>query len=462
MKKRVFVLKSPIRASVEKVFSWHGRSGAIQRLTPPWAPLTLIAKTGNGVEKGVRANFDLRFLGIPLQWDAQHILYQKNVKFVDKQIRGPFAFWEHHHIFHDRGDQGTVMEDRVVYKLPLGLLSRPFYGRVEDEFTRMFAYRHRVLKFSLERYVPGKKMRILISGASGTMGTALVPFLRTCGHQVISLVRHRDKLGPDAIFWDPERGILDLDGVGPLDAVINLNGLDISRGRWTPARRKKIVDSRVKTTRLLAQKMVSLEKPPKVFISSSAIGYYGEGGDALLSEDNPSGDAFISNGCREWERASFIARDGGIRTIQLRIGVVLTPVGGALERMLGSFKLGAGTRVSHGRQYLSWIGMEDVLGGILHILNHSRIHGPVNLTAPHPVTNREFTQSLGRALSRPTPFVMPAWGANLLWGQMGRETLLTSARVMPLKLMDSGFEFAHPKLPSALAHILGTHMEDDQ
>ena len=462
MKKRVFVLRSSIQAPIENVFSWHGRAGAIQRLTPPWSPLTLISKSGNGIEKGVAVRLRLYILGIPFRWDAEHIQYQENSKFVDQQIKGPFSFWRHHHIFHSKGENTTIMEDRVEYTLPFGPLAWPFYGFAKKEFTRMFAYRHRVLNWSLAQYTDGKKMRILISGASGTMGSALVPFLRTCGHEVITLVRHRDKTGPEALFWDPDQGILDLEDAGPLDAVINLNGMDISRGRWTATRRKKIMDSRVKTTRLLSEKMVSLKKPPRVFISSSAIGYYGEGGKAVLTEEDGSGDAFISRVCREWERASFIAQEGGIRTVQLRIGVVLTPGGGALQRMLLPFKFGAGTRLSHGRQFVSWISMEDVLGGILHILNQPGIHGPVNLTAPHPVSNKRLTQTLGRVLSRPAFFVMPAWVAKLLWGEMGQETLLTSARVMPTKLMESGFEFVLPKLSSALAHMLGITLKDDQ
>jgi len=211
----------------------------------------------------------------------------------------------------------------------------------------------------------------------------------------------------------------------------------------------------VAATALLAQKISEMKHPPSVFISSSAIGWYGEGNDRILTENAPTGDSFISSVCDQWEKASLAAQIAGIRTVQLRIGVVLTPAGGALARMLLPFSLGLGTRLSHGNQYMSWISMDDALSGILHILENETIQGAVNLTAPHPVTNKEFTRSLGRVLSRPAFFVIPRWVARALWGRMGEETLLTSARVIPEKLLKNGFVFEHNELTPALKDMLG-------
>jgi uncharacterized protein len=453
---QVFTKQSIIDAPVAQVFAWHARNGAIQRLTPPWAPLALKWRQGKGIAKGVRVGFDMRVLGIPMDWEAEHIDYQENQLFKDRQTKGPFARWEHTHLFSPDGQNRSIMEDQVAWQLPMGFLSRPFQGHVHRELGRIFDYRHRVLAYDLAHYADKvKRHRILVSGASGTIGSALVPFLRTCGHEVIRLVRRSNDLAADELFWDPSNGILDMVAAGPVDAVISLNGVDISRGKWTEQQKQKIIDSRIQPTRLLVEKMAAMDRRPSVFISSSAIGYYGEGQDAVLTEEHPMGDSFISRVCHRWEQASFPAAEAGIRTVQLRIGVVLTPAGGALARMMPAFISGCGARLGSGHQYMSWISMDDTLGGILHILENSAVQGPVNLTAPHAVTNREFTKTLGRVVSRPAFFVIPGWAAALLWGDMGKETLMTSARVKPEKLLDAGFVFQHDTLAPALGHLLG-------
>ncbi|MBC2705810.1 TIGR01777 family oxidoreductase [Desulfobacula sp.] len=456
MSHNVYIKRTKINAPVEILFSWHAGKGAISRLTPPWAPLKMISRSGRGIQKGVKVAFRLSLFKIPMIWEAEHIAYQENKLFKDRQIKGPFAKWEHTHRFIADGNAGSIMEDKVEFKLPFGFLSRPFYGFAKKEFERMFNYRHRVLKYDLEHHVDKtRKKRILISGASGTIGSILVPFLRTCGHEVIRLVRKEETLLEDEIFWDPYNGILDLEKAGPFDAVINLNGVDISRGRWTQSQKKRIIDSRIIPTRLLVKKMADLDPKPDVFISSSAVGFYGEGKNKILSETDNMGDCFISRVCKQWEDASMTTQKLGIRTIQLRIGVVLTPAGGALKRMELPFKTGCGVKLSHGRQYMSWISMDDVLSGILHILRDHEIQGPVNLTAPNPVTNKEFSKTLARVFSKKVFFTLPKFVALFLWGELGKETLLASARVKPGKLLDNGFSFQHETLLFALKDMLG-------
>ncbi len=456
MSHNVYIKRTKIKVPVKTLFQWHAREGAISRLTPPWAPLKMISRSGEGIQKGVRIRFCLRFFRIPVIWEAEHIEYQEDKVFIDRQIKGPFSRWEHTHRFIADGKENSIMEDKVEFKLPLGFLSRPFYGLAKKEFNRMFNYRHRVLKYDLEHHV-GKMSpkKIIISGSSGTIGSILVPLLRTCGHEVIRLVRKKGHLLKDEVFWDPYKGILDLEKLDPIDAVINLNGVDISRGRWTKKQKQRIIDSRIIPTRLLARKMSHLKHKPGVFISSSAIGFYGQKGDKALNEVADAGDYFISKVCKLWEEASMDAQKAGIRTIQLRIGVVLTPAGGALKRMELPFKTGCGVRLSHGRQYMSWISMDDAISGILHILSHNKIRGPVNLTAPDAVTNDRFSNALASVFSKKVFFSLPRFVALAMWGQMGKETLLTSARVKPEKLLDHGFLFQHKTLVCALKDMLG-------
>nr|WP_319394601.1 TIGR01777 family oxidoreductase [uncultured Desulfobacter sp.] len=456
MTKNVFTHKTTIHAPVSKVFAWHAKAGAINRLTPPWAPLALVSRKGRGIDKGVEVTFKIKVFGIPMTWQARHIDYKENQMFRDHQLKGPFAEWEHSHLFHEQTADSTVMEDRVKFRLPFGIFSLPFYGYAKKELERMFTYRHRVLKHDMEHRV-GKipTQRILISGGSGPIGKALVSFLTTCGHDVIRLVRDPSLRSEGTCFWDPYQNIFDVDAVGPVDTVINLNGLDISRGRWTSRQRAKILDSRVIPTRVLVEKMKRMGRPPGTFISASAIGFYGDCGDDRLTEKSEGKDCFISRVCSQWEAASMGAEKAGIRTVQLRIGVVLTPAGGALERMYLPFLMGLGPRLAGGGQYMSWIGMEDVLGSILHILGNDEIRGPVNLTAPEPVTNGEFTRTFARVLGRRAPFVLPEVVVTALWGEMGKETLLASARVLPEKLIKSGYRFMYPRLETALGHELG-------
>ena len=452
-----FIKRTKMNVPVETLFSWHTREGAILRLTPPWAPMKMISRTMDGIGKGVRVKFKLNFFKIPMIWESEHIEYIENQLFKDRQVKGPFAKWEHTHRFIPDGKTGCIMEDRVEFKLPFGILSRPFYNFVLKKIKKMFDYRHRVLKTDLESHVgKSKKLRILISGASGTIGKALIPLLQTCGHEVIVLVRRKKDLLDNELFWDPYKGQLDFEKAGHIDAVINLNGVDIAKGRWTAQLKKLIIDSRVIPTSLLAETIHKMAQKPKVFISASAIGFYGNNNDKAVNESSPKGDFFISRVCKLWEDASFQAQKAGVRTVMLRTGVVLTPVGGALAKMALPFKLGMGVILSHGRQYMSWISMDDEISAILFILGNDNIQGPVNLTAPEPVTNREFSKTLARVFSRKVWFFMPKLMIRLIWGEMGKETLLASIRVKPEKLLNNGFVFQHKTLSGALKHILGS------
>lgn len=297
-------------------------------------------------------------------------------------------------------------------------------------------------------------MKILVTGSSGFVGSALVPFLTQSGHDVRRLVRSKPGPGTADVQWDPKAGTLEAAGLEGLDGVVHLAGESIATGRWTAEKKARIRDSRVLGTRLLAESISRLARPPKVLVCSSAIGYYGDRGQESLREESALGSGFLADVCRDWEAAAAPAVQKGIRVVHLRIGVVLGPSGGALAKMLPPFKMGLGGVIGSGRQYMSWISLDDLMGVMHHALTTPSLSGAVNAVSPNPVTNAEFTNTLGKVLSRPTIFPMPAFAARLAFGEMADELLLASARVEPARLTASGYTFRYPLLEGALRHLL--------
>jgi uncharacterized protein len=290
---------------------------------------------------------------------------------------------------------------------------------------------------------------IAITGASGMIGRALLARLRLNGTRVRRLVRTREGDDPDDILWDPMRGTLERPGLEGAEAVIHLAGEPIAQ-RWTGARREAIRESRVRGTELLSRALVALDRKPSVLLSGSAVGYYGDRGDEAVDEESAPGTDFLAGVAREWEAATGAAKDAGVRVVLLRTGIVLSPRGGALERLLPSFRLGVGGPIGTGRQWMSWIALEDQLRAMEHAIATVGLHGPVNLVAPNPVTNAEFAATLGRVLGRPALVPVPRFALELLYGEMARSTILAGQRVLPRKLLRSGFHFAHPTLEEAL------------
>lgn len=301
---------------------------------------------------------------------------------------------------------------------------------------------------------PGAPQRILISGASGFLGSHLRAYLHDAGADVVQLVRRTPKPDGTEIGWNPNQGQLDGSQLSSFDAVINLSGESIAT-RWTNSVKERIRNSRVQTTRLLAQAIASATPRPRTFVCASAIGYYGDRGNEILTENVPPGRSFLAEVCREWEAATEPARAAGVRVVNLRIGVVLSPDGGALAQMLPPFRMGMGAVIGSGHQWLSWISLADLLRVFAFTLAEATLSGPVNAVAPNPVTNRTFTKTLGGILRRPTFVPMPAAAVRLTFGEMGVETLLASARVVPEKLEAAGFRFHFPDLESALRNELG-------
>ena len=295
-------------------------------------------------------------------------------------------------------------------------------------------------------------MKILITGASGFIGTSMVRSLKLSGNTVLSLSRTPEANG---FKWDPDRGEIELPHNINIDTVIHLAGENISRVRWSKKQKESILDSRIKGTRLLVNTIIKLQSPPKTLLSASGIGIFGDRHDVFLSEDDQLGVGFLVDVAREWERATRLAVDAGIRVANLRMGVVMGKEGGVLRRLLPLFGYGFGAVLGSGDQYMSWITIDDVVRAIEYILINEDIKGPVNMVTPNPVSNREFTKTLGIVLRRPTILRIPTWAIQAVYGEMGKELLLSSTRVLPRHLLSSGFDFQFPYLEDGLRHVLG-------
>jgi uncharacterized protein len=298
---------------------------------------------------------------------------------------------------------------------------------------------------------------VAVTGSHGFVGSALVPALTRAGHGVVRLVRGRT-VGTDELGWDPDAGTIDAAGLEGIDAVVHLGGAGIGDKRWTDARKRLILESRTKGTGLLARTLAALSHPPSVLVSASAVGYYGDRGDEPLDEQSGPGSDFVAGVCVQWEAATAPAAEAGVRVATTRSGLILGRDGGVFPRMLLPFRLGIGGRIASGRQYMSWISICDEVGAILHALTHDAVSGPVNVTGPAPVTNAEFTETLGRVVHRPTVIPTPLFPLRLRYGsELVQHLLVEGQRVLPKRLEATGYRFAHPTLEEALRAVVDRH-----
>ncbi|WDI42271.1 TIGR01777 family oxidoreductase [Bremerella sp. P1] len=450
----MFTFRSKIPVSVATAFHWHEQPGALDRLIPPWEDVQ-IEQRSRSIAPGSRVVLKMHVGGFPVRWVAEHTALEPNKYFHDRQVSGPFARWEHTHRFLPSEDGQCVLEDEVDYQIPGGSLGTRFgRSKVEKMLLQMFRYRHDTTTYDLiahARYQERPTMKIAITGASGLVGSQLGPFLTTGGHQVVPISR---SAGEDTIQWDIKKQEIDTAKLEGLDAVIHLAGESVA-ARWTDKKKQAIRSSRVDGTRLLCESLAKLENKPKVLVCASAMGFYGDRGDEILTEASPPGDGFLADVCQEWEAAAQPARDAGIRVVHARIGIVLSPKGGALAQMLTPFKLGVGGKISTGKQWWSWISLDDVVGSLHHLMMNDNIQGPVNLCTPKAVTNEEFTKTLGKVISRPTFFTVPQFAAKLAMGEMADEMLLSSCRMEPKVLEQTEYHFREPNLERCLRKLLG-------
>jgi uncharacterized protein (TIGR01777 family) len=439
--------ESVVDHPLAEVFAWHSRPGAMPRLVPPWQPMTVVAEAASLADG--RA-----VLGLPggLRWVAQHdpSAFDPPHRFVDElSSQGPsswparvIGWWRHTHEFSDAAG-GTRVHDRVDTSVPAAAL------------RSTFVYRHRQLAQDLaaHRAAAVAPMVVAVTGASGLVGSALSAFLSTGGHRVIRLVRHpaRNELERQ---WNPERPGPDL--LSGVDAVVHLAGASIA-GRFTDRHKVAIRDSRIEPTRRLADAAGLADDGPATFVSASAIGYYGfDRGDALLSEESVRGDGFLADVVSDWEAATAPAAEAGLRVVNVRTGIVQSARGGTLKLMRPLFAAGLGGRLGSGNQWLSWIGLDDLLDVYHRALYDARLSGPVNAVAPDPVRNADYAKALAGVLRRPARVPVPSLGPRLLLGEQGaRELAEANQRVVPTKLTALGHRFRRSKLTDALAHELG-------
>lgn len=443
-------------------FAWHERPGAFERLAPPWEDVRVVSRSG-GIRDGAEVRLELHKGPVSLDWHLRHTDFVAGKQFVDEQVSGPFDSYRHVHRFLPGDEPGTtLLEDEVTWDVPLGAAGEFLGGpRVQRDLDRTFRFRHARVKEDLRlheqyRSTPGK--RVAITGASGLIGSALTHLLTTGGHEVVPLVRSR--AAADAgkgVYWSIEEEVVDEEGLVGVDALVHLAGEPINAVRWTEEKKKAIRESRVEGTKLLSRTLAQLPSGPESLICASAVGFYGDRKDAVVTEETGRGKGFLAETVEAWEAASRRAEGSGIRVVRVRFGLVLSPDGGALPKMLWAFKSGLAGRIGSGRQYVPWIDLDDVTGILYHAVMNPQAKGVLNGTAPNPVTNATFTDILGRILHRPTVVPVPKLAVRAALGEMGEELLLRGQRARPVRTEASGYRFRYHDLEESLRHQLGRH-----
>jgi uncharacterized protein (TIGR01777 family) len=448
-----FERRSLLPVPTAEAFAWHEREGALERLTPPWEKVELVERSG-GIRPGGRVV--MRVPMVPAGttiWEAEHDLYEPPFRFRDFSKRGPFAHWVHTHSFQPMGDDACELVDSVEYALPLGALGALFgSGLVESRLARMFAYRHRITVNDLAEHAlhRGPRLRVVVTGASGLVGNTLAAFLRLGGHEVVAL--RRSPSPASALGWE-----WDFAGIGdaPIDAVVHLAAENIGDTRWDEASKKRFRDSRELATRALAENLAARAQKPAVFVSASAVGYYGNRGDAVLDESSARGEGFLAELCEAWEAATAPAEAAGIRVVKARLGVVLTPAGGALAKVLPAARAGLAGPLGGGTPWLSWIGMDDAVYALYRAIWDERLRGPLNVVAPEAVTTATYAKAVGKAVGMPFQMPVPSFALRAAVGEMADEVLLASQRVTPQRLGEVDFAWSYGTLDKALGHLLG-------
>lgn len=456
---RRFRCRSTVEAPAAALADWHFRPGALDRLLPPWQDVRVEQDAG-AMRTGAETVLSVPLGPIRKRWHARIEEAVPGERFVDVQVTGPFGRWRHEHRFRPADPSAptgdSILEDEIRYRMPVAPFGDLGAGIARADLDRLFRWRHWRTASDLRRHAedgPTTPKVVVVSGASGLVGRALVAMLRTGGHEVRTLVRRDPDRAAGEHRWNPDAGSIDASVFDGADAVVHLAGAGIADERWTDDRMRVIRESRTKGTALIATAIADRTDRPSVLVSASAIGIYGDRSDTV-NESSDIGRDWLAEVARDWERAADPARAAGIRVVHPRIGVVLTPKGGALAKMLTPFRFGAGGPIGSGRQGFSWISLDDLLGVLLRTIADEHLEGPVNATAPNPTSQSEFARTLGRVLRRPAIAPLPAFVARAVFGRMADPLLLGGVLVEPVRLRDRGFRFESPELESCLRTLL--------
>ena len=444
MKKHRFLFSSFFQKPAKEVFAWHLRKGALERMLPPWEKVKIIKKEGNVPRNGSRVFLEQHIGPFRKKWIIEHRDFIEGQEFSDFQIKGPFTTFVHRHYIERIDATSCKLEDEVIFSLPFPGVSK----YVIRELHAHFRFRHERLQKDLQVYgaYPQKPVKVLLSGSSGMIGRELLTFLRLGGHEVTCLVRSSKKEGQGAIYWDPESDQADLSKWEGFDVVIHLAGENIASGYWTEAKKQKIVLSRTRNTWLLSKMLSRLSSPPKMFICASAIGFYGNRPGEVLDEHSSQGIGFLSEVAAKWEEVAATLKEVGVRVVHTRFGLVLHPSKGIFSRLQMTAKVCLGAVLGTGTQKVSWISIDDLIYGIYHVIYKEEVSGPVNFTSPYSVSQREFIEKIANKNHRKVFLTISKRLLKLFLGQMADELLLTDQEVYPKKLIQSGYEFFHPKL----------------
>lgn len=456
-----FTHKKQYEASKQELWNWYNSPGAFRRIMPEWEGIKPV-QVGS-LKDGEETIFKVSIGPIKRKWIARHHSVVENETFSDRMMKGPFGKWNHQHSFVGSGNN-TEIQDTIDWKLPLHILTGWTAAiTVIPRMNQMFRYRSEkvandLTQINKTRDLP--RQRVLVSGSTGMIGLQLCAFLEAAGHEVHRLLRIDSKLPADinsenVIRWNDKTGDVIKGDMNGFDSVIHLAGAGIGDKRWSRKRKDIIRNSRVIPTTNLSKILAGLDQPPKAFLSGSAIGYYGDQGTTLVDESSSKGDGFLSNICSEWEQASSVAEEAGIRVSHLRSGIVISPLGGALAKLLLPTKMGGGGPVGGGRQIQSWISLDDEIYAIHHLMMQDTSQGAYNLTSPNSVSQKVFAKKLGRVLRRPAFMPLPKFALQLMFGEMGKVLIIEGQDVKPTRLQESGFVFTYSDLENCLRNCLG-------
>ena len=465
----LFERSTTLECDRQDLFQYHSNPGALNRLIPPWEKIT-IEHRSDSLKVGSEVFIRNSLFGLPIRWHAQHTELREPESFQDIQLYGPFKTWIHDHVFESNGAGKSILHDRVQYETKFRMIGKLGLPIVRSKLSAMFAFRHLTTQADLlfqnflRQHIGDRILRVGVTGSTGMIGRRLVDLLSVLGHQAIRILRPASKdriqdfpLSSGAVSWRPGNGFSDNAAMQNLDAVIHLAGKGIASTRWTDSAKQSIRESRVEGTQWLVRDLCKLDSPPKAFVCASGVGIYGDRSSESLDETAETGDDFLANLARDWESAAMEFEKSGNRVAIGRLGIALHPRHGALAKLLIPFRLGIGGPVGSGRQFWSWIHVDDAAAVFLFLAANPKCTGSYNLVAPEQTDNRTFSRTLAKVLNRPSLLRVPAFALRLMLGEMADAMLLASTRANCRRLIDEGFPFRATRLEDCLRHILGVN-----